>query len=101
MDELLPAGYSKSLEFLFYEIFNGLDIVVGDFLDVLHLLRVLRSHRLVELAQAGEQFITAHPGAFSEVGELRQRNLTKGDEIFHFHAYAVADQGELAEILSQ
>ena len=52
MDELLPAGYSKSLEILLDEIFNGLDIVVGDLLDVLYLLGVFRSHRLIEPAQA-------------------------------------------------
>ncbi len=101
MDELLPAGYSKSLEVVLDEIFNGLDIVVGDFLDVLHFLGVFRSHRLIEPAQAGEQLIAGHSCAFSEVRKLGQRNPAQGDEIFNLHADTVADQGELAEILSQ
>ncbi len=101
MDELLPAGYSKSLEVVLDEIFNGLDIVVGDFLDVLHFLGVFRSHRLIEPAQAGEQIISGHPRTFTEVRKLGQRNPAQSDEIFHLHAYTVADQGELAEVLSQ
>ena len=101
MDELLPAGYSKSLEILLDEIFNGLDIVVGDLLDVLYLLGVFRSHRLIKLTQTGEEFIAGQSRAFAEVRELWQRNFAQGDEIFHLHAYAVTDQGELAEILPQ
>ncbi len=101
MDELLPTGYSKSLEVVFDEIFNGLDIVVGDLLDVLHFLGVFRSHRLIEPTQAGEQLFASHSSTFTEISELRQRNLAQGDEIFHLHTYTVANQGELAEVLSQ
>ena len=101
VDELLPAGYSKSLEILLDEVFNGFDIVVGDLLDVLHLPGVFRSHRLIKHTQTGEEFIAGQPRAFAEVRELGQRNFAQGDEIFHLHAYTVANQGELAEILSQ
>ena len=82
------------LEFLLDEVFHGLDIVVRHFFYVFHSCGFFRSEIPVNVSQRLE---------FSsvEVCQLRQWNAAQGYEILDFHADAVTDKCEFAEILPQ
>ena len=86
MDELLVSVESAdAVELLLYEVFHSLHVVVSYFLDVLHALCFLFAEVAVDVAQLVEELMV-------ERSELRQWQLTKRDEVFDFHTYAVAYQ---------
>ncbi len=94
MDELLETLQSEGVHLLFDEVFDGLHVVVRRGLDLLHAGCV----GLGEVAVYGPQVVEA---CRIEIGQLRQRQLAQGDEIFHLDTYAVADQCLFGEIGGQ
>ena len=76
MDELLVGFQSADgVELLLYEVFHGLDVVVGDALYVLYALCVGHTELLVDLAQAAEQL----------GGELRQLGYARNIDSCNCH----------------
>ena len=94
MHELSPFLYMEFLEPFLDEIFHCLDIVVGDFLDVLHPGRLLRGQASVDVPESIELAVV-------EVRKLRKRDFAQGDEIFYFDPYPVAYERVFAEIFPE
>lgn len=86
MNELLVVVESTNLvKLLLDEVFHGFHVVVGDFLNVLHAASILLVEVTVDVSQVLEQ-------SMIDPCQLRKRQLAKGNEIFNFHSYAVADE---------
>ena len=101
MHEFLPRSDFQSLEVFLDEILDCLDIVVGDFLDLLYTGGFLRGEVPVDVPQGGEKLLTGLSRSFTEVGKLWQRDAAQGDEIFDLHPHPVADKREFAEIFPE
>lgn len=91
---LVGIQASNLIESLLDEIFHGLDIVIGDLLDVLDPLCAFLIEVAIDIPQAFEKVVI-------EVLQLRQRQLTQSDEILHLHTYAVADECIFREVVGQ
>ena len=95
MDKLFVSIESANLvKFLFDEVLHSLHIVVGDLLDVFHALGTNLVKVAIDGAKLGEQGMV-------EIGKLRQRQLTQGDEILYFHTHTVAYECILRKIVGQ
>ena len=91
MDELLVGVQAADgIELLLDEILHGLDVVVGDGLDLLDARRIL----LGEVAPNGAQTLSLHREAL----ELRQGQLAERNEILYLHTHTIANEGKLGEI---
>ena len=92
MHELFVGFEPQGVHFLLDDVFDGLYVVVGHRLDLLHALGVGGREIEVQGAQGGEFRAV-------DAGQLRQRQLREGDEVLHFDADAVADEGLLRKII--
>ena len=92
MHELLIGLQPEGVHFLLDDVLDGLYVVVGHRLDLLHAPGVGVREIEVERAQGGEFRAV-------DAGQLRQRQFAQGDEVFHFDADAVADEGLLRKII--
>lgn len=95
VDEFLVLLQSAQLVKLFLqEVFHGLYVVVGHAFDVLDALSVGFREVAVDVSQGFED-------TFVHALQLGQRQLAEGDEVLHFHPYAVSHQCEFREIGGQ
>ena len=94
MDKFFVLMEPKVVEFLFDEVFDGFDIVVGDFLDVFDFLGIFDSEVAVDFAQVFEEVVV-------EAYELWQGYLAQGDEVFDFDCHTVADERALGEVVGK
>ena len=92
MHELLVAGQPQGVHFLLDDVLDGLYVVVRHRLDLLNAFGVGRRKIGVQRAQGGEFRAV-------DAGQLRQRQFAQGDEVLHFDADAVADEGLLRKII--
>jgi len=92
--ELLVGFEPQGVHFLLDDVLDGLDIVVRHRLDLLDALGVGGREIGVQRAQGGEFRAV-------DAGELRQRQFAERDEILHFDADAVADEGLFGKIIGQ
>ena len=89
------------IESLFEVVFHSLDVVVGDFFDVLDFDSVFGSHIQVEAAEPGKEFFPALAGTLPEAFQLGQGNPAQCDVVLYFHPHPVADESEFTEIILQ
>ena len=94
MDELLVALQTQRIHLLLEDVLDGLDVVVGDRLNLLHALDVGRREVAVEGAQRVELRVV-------NLRKLRQRKLAQRDEVLHLDADAVPDECLLRKIIGQ
>ena len=95
VDKLLVGIQTAYLVKLFLdEILDGLDVMVGYHLDILHALGVGLRERQVYLAQAGKQCMVKRR-------QLGQGQLAQGNEVLDFHTDAILDKCILRKILGQ
>ena len=94
VDVLAPGLQAELVELFFEPVLDRLDVVVGDFLDVLDPLGVGRVEAGVELAQPVEV-----PRV--DAGELRQRQPAERDEVLDLDPHPVADQRGFGEVVRQ
>ena len=94
MHELTVTAQTHGIELLLEQVLDSLHIVVGDTLDLLHVLGILHVKRRVEVAQR----VVCRLG---DITQLRQRKPAQGDEILDLDIYAVADKCELRKIIRQ
>ena len=85
------VGGGEFLQFLLDEVLHGLHVVVGHGLDVLNALRVGQREILVHGPQTREQRV-------GELRQLRQRQLTQGDEILYLYAHTIAYERIFREV---
>ena len=94
VDELLAGAQPQRIHLLFEQVLDGFHVVVGRALDLLDALGVGRREVAVKSAQSLECG-RADPFQFG------QRQFAQGDEILHFDADAVADQGVFRKVVGQ
>ena len=94
VDELLVAFESQGIHLLLDDVLDGLDVVVRNRLDLLDPLGVGVRKIGVESAQFGKLCVV-------DVAELGERKLAQGDEIFHFDADSITNQGLFGKIIRQ
>ena len=86
MYELLVVIESADfVKFFLDEVFHGLHVVVGDFLDILNATSVLFIEVAVNVSQSVEE-------PMIHICQLWKRQLAKGNEIFNFHSQTIADE---------
>ena len=90
--ELLDMRQACRIHLLLYKVLDGLDVVIGGFLYLLHAQSVLHGKVLIYGTQRGEVLL-------GDFGQLRQRQMTQGDEIFHLHHGAETNQRIFRKIL--
>ena len=88
VDKFLVLLQSELVELLFQEIFHSLHVVICHALNVFDALCVVNAEVAVNVAKF---FLRFRSHAF----ELWQRNLAKGDKIFHLHIHTIANKGVL------
>ncbi len=79
--ELAETAQTQRLQFLFQQILHSFHVVVGDALDLLHMLGIAHRELDVELAQLGERRL-------GHLAQLGQRQTAQSDEILYAHAIA-------------
>lgn len=92
--ELAVSAESQLVELPLDQILDGLYVVVGRSFDLLDFQSVGSGKVAVQIAQ----FLESAP---IHVGQLRQRQLAKRDEILHLYQHAVADQSQFRKIVGQ
>ncbi len=92
VDELLPLREPQGVETLLEEVLHGLHVVVRNRFEILDLQGVLLGELLID----GGELLQRGGG---NPRELRQPLAAEGYEILNLHLHAVADKGELREIL--
>ena len=97
MNEFFPSSEAEAVKLLLEEIFHSLYIMVGYRFMALDALCIGGGEIFVYGTQAFEQVLPGF-GIICYIGQLRQRQGGKCNEIFHFHLYAVADEGEFRKI---
>ena len=95
MDKLFVGIKAANLvKLLLDEIFHRLDIVVCHLLDVLNTLCAFLVEVGIDAAELWEESMV-------KGGELRERQLTKCDEILNLYAHSVTDECILGKIVGQ
>ena len=94
MHKLTVFLNAKFLELVFDEVLNCLNIVVGNLLNILNLLRILCGEISVDVSQSLKVCLV-------KALELLQRKLTKGYEILNFNPDPVFYKSVLRKVQTQ
>ena len=101
MDEILEGVYigftrraQDVVETLLDEIFDSLNIMIRDSLNILNTAGIVLREIQVDVAQLGKEVM-------GESGQLRQRQFAQCDEILNLYPYTVADECILREKLRE